>query len=72
MPSAHLSRNVSPSWPWMSTATSAPVIASKPVANTMASNSNSRSLVRIPVGVISTIGSRRRLTSATLSRLYVS
>ena len=42
VPSAHFSFSVSPSRPWMSTATRAPVIASNPVANTMASNSNSR------------------------------
>ena len=39
-PSAHFCFSESPSRPLMSTATIAPVIASKPVANTMASNSS--------------------------------
>ena len=47
-------------------------MASNPVANTIASNVNSSSVVRMPVGVISSIGVRRRLMSRTLSRLYVS
>ena len=53
----------------MSIAVSAPVIASKPVAYTIASNSYSRSVVRMPRSVISTMGVRRRLTSGTFSRL---
>ena len=70
VPFFHFSFRVSPSCPSMSTATSAPVMASNPVANTMVSNSNSSSLVRMPVGVISTSGVRRRLTSRTFSRSW--
>ena len=55
----------------MSTPTSAPVIASKPVANTIASNSKSSADVVIPVSVIVSIGVRRRLTSRTCGELYV-
>jgi len=45
-------------------------MASKPVANTMASSSNCwPPAVRSPVSVISWIGSLRTSTSVTLSRL---
>src|SRR3954467_2448226 len=49
-PSAHLSFSVTPSRPVTSTATSGPVIASKPVANTIASDSNVSSVVPMPAG----------------------
>ena len=47
----------------------APVMASKPVANTMASTSKVRLSVLMPVAVIDVIGSCRRFTSVTLGRL---
>ncbi len=47
----------------------APVMASKPVANTITSTSNVRLPVVMPVAVISVIGSCRRFTSVTLGRL---
>ena len=55
-PSAHASRRVRPSRPVMSTLTIAPVIASKPVANTIASNSNDSSAKSIPDRVMVSIG----------------
>ena len=70
-PDAHFSRSVSPSAPVMRGSRSGPVMASKPVANTSASSTYSVDSVRIPRGVISTIGSARTSTSETLSRLYV-
>ncbi len=70
---------VSPSRPVMSTLTMAPVMASKPVASTMASNSNVSppsppvaSLVSMPVSVTVRIGVLRRSTSRTWGRLKVS
>jgi hypothetical protein len=51
---------------------SEPVMASKPVANTMASNSNSASVVRKPVAVIDSMGVSLMSTRRTLSRLNVS
>ena len=55
---------------WMLRLSSEPVIASKPVANTMTSSSCSApDWSRMPVSVISAIGSERTSTSATLSRL---
>ena len=56
----------------MSTATIAPVIASKPVANTMASNSSDSLVVLMPVSVMVVIGVLRRSTSRTCGRLKVS
>ena len=53
----------------MSIRLNVPVMASKPVANTMMSSSYSASSVRMPVGVISWIGAWRMSTSVTLSRL---
>ena len=47
----------------------APVMASKPVANTMASTSMARLSVLMPEAVIDLIGSCRRFTSVTLGRL---
>ena len=47
-PSAHFSRSDRPSTPRMSMASSAPVMASKPVAKTMLSSSYSASAVRRP------------------------
>ena len=47
----------------------APVMASKPVANTITSTSNVRLSVVMPDAVIALIGSCRRLTSVTLGRL---
>ena len=55
----------------MSTASSAPVIASKPVAKTIASNSKLCSRVAIPLAVIETIGSCLMSTTATLGLLNV-
>jgi len=49
----------------------APVIASKPVANTMTSTSNVRLPVLIPEVVIASIGSCRKFTSVTFGRLNV-
>ena len=46
-----------------------PVIASNPVAKTMMSSSYSASAVRMPAGVISSIGAERMSTSSTLARL---
>ena len=70
-PSSHCSFNVTPSRPAMSTATMAPVIASNPVAYTMASNSKSSADVRMPDSVTDSIGVARRSTSRTCGRLYV-
>jgi hypothetical protein len=44
-------------------------MASKPVAKTMASSSNSWSAVRSPVGVMASMGDLRTSTSETFSRL---
>ena len=71
-PSAHFSASDRPSRPVMSTATMAPVMASKPVANTMASNSNDSSEVSMPVSVIVARGVLRRSTRRTWGRLKVS
>ena len=49
-----------------------PVIASKPVAYTIASTSYSCPFIRTPRGVISSIGVARASSSVTLSRLKVS
>ena len=46
-----------------------PVMASKPVAKTMRSKANSRSVVRRPVGVMRSMGVSRMLTSSTLGWL---
>ena len=53
----------------MSIFSSAPVIASKPVANTIASSSYSASPARTPFAVTSLIGVDRTSTSVTFSRL---
>ena len=50
-------------------ASSAPVIASKPVAKTIASSSYSPAEVRIPAGVTASIGVAVTSTSVTLARL---
>ena len=47
----------------------APVMASKPVANTITSMSNVRLSVAMPDAVICLIGSCRKFTSVTLGRL---
>ena len=70
-PAAHLSRNERPPRPRMSTASKAPVMASKPIANTRASRAYSAACVRTPGGVMASIGSFRMSTSVTLSRLNV-
>ena len=49
---------------------SAPVIASKPVARTMASTAYSRSRTWKPAGVIASIGSRLTSMKVTFERLY--
>jgi len=56
----------------MSMRDSEPVIASNPVANTMASSSYCAEEVRSPVGMISSIGAALTSTRVTLSRLNVS
>ena len=53
-------------------ASKAPVMASKPVANTIASSWCSPCVVRRPVGVISVIGFAFTSTRSTLARLKVS
>ena len=68
-PSAHFSLSETPSRPVMSTATTGPVMASNPVAYTMASNSKDSSVVSIPDSVMETIGCLRRSTSRTWGRL---
>ncbi len=50
----------------------APVIASKPVANTMQSSSYAWSFVLSPCGVISSIGDLLTSTRVTFGRLNVS
>ena len=55
----------------MSIFDSAPVMASKPVANTMLSNSYSASEVRMPFGVISTSDVLRTSTRCTFGLLNV-
>ena len=49
-----------------------PVIASKPIAKTITSSSYSASAVRIPRGVIPSIGERRMSTRWTFPRLKTS
>ncbi len=56
----------------MFSASSGPVIASNPVANTMMSSGYSAAAVRSPSGRIASIGAARTSTSVTLSRLNVS
>ena len=68
MPSA----NEIPSRPVMFIRSIGPVMASKPVAKTMMSSGYSASLVRMPDGVIRSIGAAFTSTSVTLSRLKVS
>ncbi|CAB4724361.1 unannotated protein [freshwater metagenome] len=68
-PASHAFFSVLPFLPSMSTLTMAPVIASKPVANTMASNSNDSSWVSMPVSVIVLSEFLRMLTRRTCSRL---
>ena len=65
------SARLTPPRPRMSMRSSAPVIASNPVASTIASKSYSAFAVRMPVGVISAIGALRISTKVTLSRLNV-
>ncbi len=67
-PAAHFSVR---DWPPLvtSTAARAPVMASKPVAYTMASNSNDSPAVSMPVSVMLVIGCCRRSTSRTWGRL---
>src|SRR3954468_1715048 len=55
-PADHVSLSDNPSQPRMSTLVNAPVIASNPVAYTMASNSYSCSELRMPFSVTSTSG----------------
>ena len=51
------------------TASMAPVMASKPVANTMASSAMLRRAVWMPVAVMRSMGSWLRSTSVTWGRL---
>ena len=71
-PSFHFSAIVTPPRPRTSMVLSVPVTASKPVANTIRSASNSRLAVRTPFAVISVIGSPLTSTRLTFSRLNVS
>jgi hypothetical protein len=71
-PPAQASRSERAPRPWISTRKIAPVMASKPVAKMTASSGYSAAEVRIPSGVKSSIGSLRRSTSVTFSRLNVS
>jgi len=57
--------------PLMSIFSSAPVIASKPVAKTIASTGYSRPLARMPAGVIASTGSPLTSISVTFGRLNV-
>ena len=70
-PCAHFCFSVALSRPVMSTATKAPVIASKPVAKTMASNSIDSFCSAIPPSVILSIGLLRRSTKRTCGKLKV-
>ncbi len=70
-PAAQASFSRAPPLPRMSILSSAPVMASKPIAKTMASTSYSRTAVFTPAGVIRSIGSSVRSTRLTLSRLKV-
>ena len=71
-PSAHFRASVRPALPRMSMFMRAPVMASKPVANTMQSSSYSASLVLRPPRVISSIGDLPTSTRVTFGRLNVS
>ena len=68
-PSCHFSESKLPPLPTIFIFASAPVIASKPVAKTMASNSYSLAPCRIPFGVIRSIGLLETSTNCTLLRL---
>ena len=68
-PDAHFSWRDTPSRPATSAATRAPVMASKPVAYTMASKPNDSSAVSMPSSVMLTIGCLRRSTSRTCGML---
>ena len=68
-PWAHFSFSDNPSRPVMSTATMAPVMASKPVANTMASNSSDSPAMSTPVSVTAASGWRCRSIRRTWGRL---
>jgi hypothetical protein len=61
-----------PPVPRMSMRSKAPVMASKPVAKMMMSNSYSASLVRMPLEVTRSIGVARVSTRVTLGWLYTS
>ena len=67
---APFSSSARPPVPRMSIFNSAPVIASKPVARTMASTAYSRSRAWKPAGVITSIGSRLTSIKVTFERLY--
>ena len=70
-PAAHVAFSVRPARPRMSMFSSAPVMASNPVAKTRLSTSYPASRVRTPCGVIASIGVFLRSTRVTLSRLNV-
>ena len=70
-PAAHFSFSVCPARPRISMLSSAPVIASKPMANTMLSTAYSWPRVWMPCGVIASIGCVRMSISVMLSRLNV-
>ena len=71
-PFSHLSFRVTPSLPAISTFTIAPVIASNPVAYTMASNSFDSLPKSIPVSVMLRMGCAFKSTSRTCGLLNVS
>ena len=71
-PADHFSFSETPARPRMSISVSAPVIASKPVANTILSSWYSAIEVRRPELVISSMGVARTSTRVTFSRLNVS
>ena len=68
-PASHASVIFAPPEPITFIAFKGPVIASKPVAKTIMSNSNEPCSVWIPVGVMRSMPPRRRSTSSTFSRL---
>jgi hypothetical protein len=72
-PDAHLSRSSVPSVPLMSSLVRPPETESKPVANTMMSNSRSiPSAVRMPRSLTDAMGVSLRSTRETLSWLKTS
>ncbi len=71
-PVSHAIANDIPSRPVIPIRSIGPVMASNPVAKTMMSTGYSVSMVRMPDGVIRSMGAALTSTSVTLSRLKVS